>query len=210
VNKLNKFFNFGLVSCAMLSAVTLCPGLVLAQSYSQNGGNPSIVIDKKVRPINDSTFYDNIDPNNKVFSEGEQLEFKITVTNNSQQVLYNVELADYLPKYLGLLFYPGVYDKTSNTITDKIDHLNVGESKDFYIRANVNNVPTTTLASKNILQINKACASNNVVSDCDQSQYFISAKNVPGTGASDLLVKTIGALSIAITAVGLRKFARGY
>jgi len=183
---------------------------VLAQNYSQNSGGPSIVVDKKVRPISDTNFYDNINPNVKVFNNGDQIEFKITVSNNSNQVLYNIELKDILPKYLSLLFYPGVFNKTDNVVFTDIDQLNIGESRDYFIRANVSNVPTTTLAMLNVLQINKACASNNLVSDCDQAEYFISAKNVPATGADDLGIKTAMVLLVSISAVGLRKLARGY
>lgn len=206
---INKILRVGLVSGALILAVTLSSKLALAQSYSQNSGNPSIVVDKKVRPINDTTFYDNIDPNVKVFNLNEQLEFLITVTNNSNQVLYNVEMKDYLPKYLSLLFYPGTYD-SNRVITDEIGQMGIGETATFKIRASINDVPTTTYAKLNVLQVNKVCVGNNLTSDCDQAQYFIAAKNIPGTGADDLMVKTVVVLLSAVTAVGLRKLARGY
>jgi uncharacterized repeat protein (TIGR01451 family) len=203
-------FRLGIVACAIVLASIGGSKPIMAQYYSQGNNVPSIVVDKKVRPISNSVFYDNIDPNVKVFSEGEQIEFKITVTNNSSQVLYNVELKDILPKYLDLLFYPGVYNKSNNVITGVIDQLNIGESKDYFIRANISGVPTTTLAEKNILQINKTTVGNNLVSDSDQAQYFIEAKNVPPTGADDLGLKTLAVALISVSAVGLRKLARGY
>lgn len=203
-------YNLGIVISAVVLASILGSKPAIAQYYDQSGGGPSITVDKKIRPINDSSFSDNIDPKVKVFGDGEQVEFKITVFNNSNQVLYNVELKDILPKYLTLLFYPGVFNKTDNVVFTVIDQLNAGESKDFYIRANISNVPTTNLAVKNILQTNKACASNNLVSDCDEVDYFISGKNIPSTGADDLLIKTVSVLLISMSAVGLRKVARGY
>lgn len=203
-------FRTGIAIGAVVLASVFGSKSVVAQDYGQVSNGPSIVVDKKVRPINDPTFYDNIDPNVKVFNEGEQIEFKITVSNNSSQVLYNIELKDYLPEYLDLLFYPGVYDKTSKLVTDEIGQLNVGESRDYFIRADISRVPTTTLAKKNILQINQVTAGNNLVSDSDQAQYFIAAKNVPATGAGDLGIQTALVLMVSISAVGLRKLARGY
>jgi len=106
-------FVLGIAASALILAGILPNQMVIAQSYSQGSGYPSIVVDKKVRPISDPTFYDNIDPKVKVFNQGEQLEFRIIVSNNSNQVLENVELKDTLPNYLSLLFYPGSYDKAS-------------------------------------------------------------------------------------------------
>lgn len=183
---------------------------VMAQDYSQGSGNPSIVVDKKVRPITDPTFYDNIDPKTKVFNEGEQIEFQITVSNNSNQVLENVELKDTLPKYLSLLFYPGTFNQTNNVITDEIGELGIGETQTYLVRATVSNVPTTTLASKNVCLINYVWAGNNITADTDQAQYCIAARSVPNTGADDIATKTLAVILVAVTAVGLRKLARGY
>lgn len=184
--------------------------MTLAQYYSEGNGSQQIVVDKKIRPINDENFYDNIDPAKKVFVNGEQLEFKITVKNTGEQTLYNINVKDILPNYLSLLFYPGVYNKTSNNVETEIDQLNPGESKDFYIRANVSDVPSSNMEGKKLLQINKAEAGNDKVYDSDQAQYFIEAKSVPSTGADDLMVKTAVILMITVSSIGLRKLARGY
>jgi hypothetical protein len=115
-----------------------------------------------------------------------------------------------LPEYLTLLFYPGVYNKTDDDVVTNIDQLDPGQSKDYFIRAYISDVPTSTIAGKKILQVNRVNVSNNVVFDSDQAQYFIEARTVPATGADDLGVKTAAVLLITISAVGLRKFARGY
>jgi uncharacterized repeat protein (TIGR01451 family) len=203
-------FKFGFLLSAVVLVSFLNVKTILAQSYSQGGGGQKITVDKKIRPINDSTFYDNIDPAKKVFVDGEQLEFKITVENSGSETLYNIELKDVLPKYLSLLFYPGVYNKTNNDIVANIDQLDPGQSKDYYIRAYISNVPTSTVAGTRILQINRVNVSNGSVSDSDQAQYYIAANVVPGTGADDLMAKTAAILLVTISAVGLRKLARGY
>ncbi len=200
--------------CLGLSALYLASFLnaktAFAQYYSQGEGSKQIIVDKKVRPINDDTFYDNIDPGKKTFIDGEQLEFKITVKNTGEQILYNIEVKDILPQYLTLLFFPGVYNKTDNNLVTKIDQLNPGESKDFYIRANISSVPKSTVEGKKWQQINKATATTDSISDSDQSQYFISGKLIPATGDEDLMTKTMGLLLVSVTAFGLRKLARGY
>ena len=202
---LRVFWAIGFIAC-----LYYLPKYVYAQYYSQGNNGYGLVIDKKVRPINNNTFFDNIDPEFKVFSESEQIEFQITITNTGNQELDDINLNDSLPAYLNLLFYPGEYKKDKNIITDTIDRLGIGETKVYLVRGMIKNVPTTTLADKNILQINKVCAGNSLISDCDQTQYFVAARNVPSTGADDLGLKTISVLMIAILSVGLRKLARGY
>lgn len=211
--KLNIFkakYRFATFLSAFLMASVLFCLPIHAQYYSQGGNSPSVTIDKKVRPITSDKFYDNIDAKDKVFVENEQIEFQIVVMNNSNQALYNLEFKDILPDYISLLFYPGIYYKSGNYVKDEITQLGVGESKVFLVRGYISNSPTTTLAKKDVLQINKAYVSNNLVSDSDQAQYFIEAKNVPGTGADDLGLKTMTVLLVAISAYSLRKLARGY
>lgn len=201
---------FGLLICLGLAGFLGFPNNALAQYYSQNGVAQEIVVDKQVRPIEDEVFYDNIGPDKKVFSVGEQLEFKIKVKNSGNVTLDKVKIKDSLPNYLTLLFYPGVFNKTDNTITTEIDTLEPGQSKEFFIRAYVDNTPISSVIGKRFLQINKVTASNEKVSDNDQSQYYISARMVPVTGADDLGWKTLMVVMVTISSIGLRKFARGY
>lgn len=196
---------FGLIWCG----VSL-KSEVLAQYYGSNTSNPKITVDKKVRPINDSTFYDNIDPSKKVFFEGEQIEFKIVVENTGNQTLTNVKLIDLLPKYLNLIFYPGVNNKTDNNIVENIGSLEPGKSKEYLIRATISNLPTSTVVDKRIQEINKVNATSDQASDNDQASYFVALKSMPATGANDILIKTVLVTMSGLTALGLRKLSRGY
>jgi len=95
-------------------------------------------------------------------------------------------------------------------ITDNIGELGVGQTQTYLVQGTIVNTPTTTLASKNVCLINYVWTGNNVTSDTDQAEYCIAARSVPSTGADDLMIKTVSILLVAVSAVGLRKLARGY
>lgn len=210
MKKINKIiiFSFALVTALVTSNVLTKP--VMAQYYGQNQGNPKILIDKQIRPITDNIFYDNIASEQKIFTEGDTIEFKIIVENTGNETLNSVKFTDMLPKYIDLLFYPGVYNKTTNSIVTEIGTLEAGQKKEYFIRAKVVDLPTSVIVNKYFQQVNKVNVVSDKSSDYDEAKYFVAAKNVPTTGANDLVQKTLiifGTISIAIS---LRRLSRGY
>ena len=65
-------------------------------------------------------------------------------------------------------------------------------------------------ASSVCSQTNVATVSNNYVYDKDTATFCVNAKSSPKTGSNDLLIETGIALSVALSALALRKLARGY
>lgn len=183
-----------------------------AQYYSQAENIPTVLVDKKIRSVNDDIFYDNITSEQKLFTEGDQIEFKIVVENKGTSTLNNIKLKDTLPKYLTLLFYPGVYNKTTNIVETDIDKLDPGQSKEFYIKAKISDLPSTANNSGQKLQLtNIANASISNTSDSDEAKYFVTKSiSIPSTGANDMAAKTAIVLMVTVSTVGLRKLARGY
>jgi uncharacterized repeat protein (TIGR01451 family) len=201
---------FVFTALGVIFASKVVASAAMAQYYSQGGDKPGIVIDKKIRPIEDKIFVDNISADQKSFVEGDQLEFKIVVNNPGNVTLTNIKVTDLLPKYLDLLFFPGVYNKSNNSIETSLEKLDPGQSKEYFIRVIVDDLPTSIVANKKLLMINKATAVSDQASDSDQARYYVTANTVPSTGSNDIVFKTIVAVMVTVAGVGLRKAARGY
>lgn len=193
-----------------LMGFSLMSGSALAQYTSESANNPVIVVDKKIRPINSEKFWDNLSSEQKTFGEGDQIEFLINVSNKGNSNLTNIKVVDYLPKFLTLMFFPGTKNLSENKVETTIDNLNPGESKEFTIRARISDVPRSNYANVLRQMSNRACATNNLASDCDTAKYFIGLSTTPATGNNDMTLYSIMGSGALILAMGMRKLARGY
>lgn len=185
----------------------LAPKGVRADSYS-SGDEKTISIDKKVRSMNASEYQDNISATEKVFYEEDIVEFKVKVENTGDTLLKNIKVTDTLPPFLKLIFNPGTFDSTNNKVDWTIDELKAGESKDYLIRANIDqseNVKTLTKETN----IANVCVDE--ICDKDDASYFIGdGVSIPNTGDTGLLIKTAIVLSLTGAGFLFRKYARGY
>ncbi len=198
-----------LISMFIMAAI-FCPFVAMADSYNSNSSNPVIVIDKKIRAVGETVFYDNIPSSQKTFVEGDQIEFSIKVENRGTINLTNINVVDYLPKYLTLMIFPGVDNLTDNTVKTTIDNLNPGDSKEYIIRARISDLPSSNYANSLIQLNNRACASNSQTGDCDNAKYFVGMSTTPVTGTNDIMIETVFGLVLIAGSVGFRKLARGY
>lgn len=189
---------------SLLLASLVFPKGILADAYSQGEVNYSISIDKKIRPISDSNFYDNIGKDQKVFVTGDLMDFSVTVQNTGKDILYNLVVKDYYPLVNQIILAPGEIDSKNRQVSWKIESLAAGESKNYTLRAKV--ATGSALAS----QTNVVTVSNNYVYDKDTATFYISGKTSPNTGDNDLLIKSGIALALSLMALTLRKLARGY
>ena len=179
------------------------PSRVFADSYSQGEVKYQVSIDKKIRPINDSNFYDNIGKDQKVFVVDDSIEFNILVENTGKDILNNLVVKDFYPVVNQIILAPGEIDKINRQITWNIDTLSVGETKNFTVKAKV--ATSSGLPQTNVVQV-----SNNNVYDRDTATFYVASKTSPATGSNDLLVKTGIVLTLSLAALALRKLARGY
>lgn len=175
--------------------------------YNGTDSAQVISVDKKVRSIGDTQYYDNIEASKKTFYEKDVIEFQIKVENIRTEVIYNINVKDILPKYLSLIFYPGTFDNDQYIVEWNIDRLNAGESKTYLIRAKINNSIKLNTLTK---QTNKTEACGAGKCDADYSSYFIGKASIPATGASDIILKTGLLASLAGLGLFLRKKIRGY
>lgn len=180
------------------------PGAVLADSYSQGEVNYSVLIDKKIRPLDDNKYFDNIGKDQKIFVTGDVMDFSILVENTGKDILRDLVVKDYYPVANQIILAPGEIDKINRQITWKIDSLAVGETRNYTIRAKV------ATDSSSMSQTNVAQVSNNDVYDKDTATFFVNKKTTPSTGSNDLFVKSGLAIVMSLAALGLRKLARGY
>lgn len=203
----HKIINFSLALGAMAILFLSLFNPTKAFGYNDTDNTKVISIDKKVRSTDDSQYYDNIESSKKTFYENDVVEFQIEVKNIGTQVVYNINIKDMLPKYLSLVFNPGKFDSDQNIVEWNIDKLEANESKNYLIRAKINNSTKLNVSTK---QTNKAEACGAGQCDVDTASYFIGKVTVPATGASDIVIKTILVVLLAIGGFSLRKFVREY
>lgn len=207
MNNTNKFFVVGIMLFALYGSFS---NEVVAQYYSQGSSSYSVSIDKKIRPIDVKEFKDNLYISEKIFSENEQIEFQVVVENTGNGELKNLQVKDTLPKSLSLLYFPGLLDSSDVNVGWTIPTLGGGETRTYVIRGKIDNSPVSNYANQTVKQTNRVCVSNAKVSDCDNASYYIAKQVVPTTGDSIIWFKTILGLGGLLSAVGLRKAARGY
>lgn len=193
-----------LILTFLLLCALVFPSGVFADSYSQGEVNYQVSIDKKIRPINDSNFYDNIGRDQKIFVSGDLMDFNILVENTGKDILNDLVVKDFYPVVNQIILAPGEIDKINRQITWKIDTLAVGETRNFTLRAKV------ATYSGSMSQTNVTQVSNNYVYDRDTATFYVASKTTPSTGSNDLAIKTGIALTLSLAALALRKLARGY
>jgi len=192
-----------ILSFALLTAL-LFPSGVLADVYTPGEVNYAISIDKKLRPISDTTFYDNISREQKIFVNDDIVDYSIEIINTGKDILSNLVVTDYYPVVNQIILAPGEIDKVNRKITWKIDSLDPGQSKKYTIRAKIINA-SNFASQTNIVEVR-----NNDVYDRDTATFYMSGKVIPVTGSNDLIVKSGIALGLSIIALALRKYARGF
>ena len=183
---------------------------VKADSYSNNDNRKTLSVDKKLRSIHWSEYFDNISSSKKVFYQDDIVEFKIKVTNTGTTNMKNIKVTDNLPPFLKLIFFPGSYNSTDNKVEWTIDELNAGHSQEFLIRAKIDKASEVKTLTK---ETNVATARVDEISEKDDATYYLGGKDgviIPETGSMDLIVQTIGVVGLGLTGFGLRKKIRGY
>ena len=209
---MNKF-KLLIAFLALCTGVVTMPKFAMAQYAPKQTITNPLSIDKLVKPINDDKikdFVDNIDASQKLFVKGDVLEYKIVVKNIGTSTVNNIEVTDYLPKYMSLVFYPGTFNKNTNEIKFTVDSLDSNQSKDYIIRAKLAEVPTTKTVGAKIKLTNRATGRVLGFYDTDTASFYVALTVIPATGASDILIKTALVLVLAGSAFGVRKFVRGY
>lgn len=204
----HKIISVALIVAAMVILFSsLMPIMAGAESYSDEN-EKSIILDKKLRSIHDEEYKDNILSSEKIFYEDDIIEFKIRIENSGDSTLKNIKVTDKLPPFLKIIFNPGSYNETDNTVEWTIDELKAGHSQEFLIRAKIDQSKDVYTLTK---ETNVAEACVDEICDKDDAIYYIGdGVSIPNSGDASLLIKTGIVISGALAGFVLRKKARGY
>jgi uncharacterized repeat protein (TIGR01451 family) len=176
----------------------------MAQYYQPGEDKKEIVIDKLIK-FNEN-YIDNVSASQKVFVNGDMVDFKIKIYNSGNIDLYDIAVEDKLPKYLAVLIHPGTYDKTNSKINWNIDKLAAGETREYFVKSRISNYDLVA----ELDQINFVDAKNDSVYDSDKASYVIGGKQMPVTGSFSLLFGSVLSLTMLGGGIGIRKYSRGY
>lgn len=167
--------------------------------------NGNISINKAVQNPVTKEYVDNLSlSNDPKYSEGEDVVFKLTVTNTGDKTLKEVKVMDTLPAYLTFKAGPGTYDSKTKTVSFKTFDLKAGESRDFTITAKATN-PTNQAVSCVINQA-KAVSNGNESSDIAQvciEKVTTTKGGMPVKDTPKGLTKTPGTGPEMLALVGL-------
>ena len=177
---------------------------VMAQYYQTNEDKKEIVIDKLIKFS--ENYIDNVSASQKVFVNGDMVDFKIKIYNSGKIDLYDVAVEDKLPKYLAVLIHPGSYNKVDSKINWTIDKLAAGETREYFVKSRISNYDLVSQLD----QINFVDAKNDSVYDSDKASYVIGGKQMPVTGSFSLLLGSVLSLTMLGGGIGIRKYSRGY
>lgn len=88
-------------------------------------------IDKKVLvPNKPGSFVDNLGTNDVKFQPGQQVTFKISVTNTGDRKIDRLDVQDTLPSYITFVSGVGTYDKNTNMLSYTISNLEKGATNE--------------------------------------------------------------------------------
>jgi len=176
-----------------------------AQYYQSGSEDKSIIVDKKVRDAKSDKFFDNISSKDRIFYQNDEIEYKIIVQNNGSKRLDDIYITDFIPSNITVLENPGVLNPSTNVIDWKLDGLNAGESKEYFIKAKID------IKDNKIIDLtNKAAVTVQQVGDQDYATISIGKSTVPNTGSELIVLQSILGLGGIVGAFKLRKYARGY
>lgn len=92
--------------------------------------------------LTSSVFVENLGANDTHFTAGQEVTYKIAVTNTSTKILTNVLVQDYLPKEL--TFVSGEGKMNAGVFTSTIASINPGETRELILKAKIADVSGMT------------------------------------------------------------------
>lgn len=178
------------ITILIILYLLLIPGIVNkvnAQSNCQpiyGGGETcsptvKIVIDNKVLDPEKNILVDNLGVDDAKYQAGFLLNFQLSVTNNSNKTIKNIDILDTFPEFVTFTGGPGTFDLNTKTLSFTIDSLDAKKTKVFNIMGRI--VNEKDLSSN----INPICITNQVIAilnkekqSQDSSQFCIRKEQV--------------------------------
>lgn len=98
---------------------------------------PNIEVNKTVQNPKNQSYVDNLGVADAKFAPTQVVPFKITVKNTSDVKLTNIVIKDVMPQTLDFSGGIGDFDAKTRTLTIKLETLDGGEVRDFYVQGKV-------------------------------------------------------------------------
>ncbi|MFH1601676.1 MAG: hypothetical protein ABIB61_01835 [Candidatus Shapirobacteria bacterium] len=178
--------------------------------YGETEISRKILVDKKLKPVSWTSWYDNLSLNEYAFSGNELIDFKVIVKNTGSNDLQEIKIVDYLPGSVNYIFGGQSFDEDNHQINWEIDSLSPNEEKEFKFRGQVIK-PDELPISGSLPVINRVRAESNTgEADEDTAEFYLQAeaKELPEAGIN-LALGTILGLGTASFGLLARKFGRG-
>ena len=186
----------------LFAFIILVPKAGAQNCTTQYGGGQTclpvdLTINKQIKDLSTSNFFDNLSVSSSSFALGNQFTFRLTITNSSGETFTNINVRDIFPPTMAFVSGPGTYDAGSRTLNFTIDSLPAGQNRVFDVVAKV----TSTMASAQCaVNSSSVTALQRPTADDDTAQICVTGQvlgvtTLPVAGVNDLWVISISALS---------------
>ena len=161
-----------------------CPNIYGAQCPTT-----SLRVDKKVQHPQSGELLDTLSSNSVTFLPGQEVSFRIEVSNNGNTDLSGVWASDKLPEFVDYVTGPGNFDANTRTLWWAVDDLRAGESKQYFVKVKIKDQASLPDMNLNcVTNFAEAKKDNLVAQDtasfCIQSKVLGEVKVLPKTGLS--------------------------
>lgn len=170
-----------------------------ARAYNCTGGQygstcppAQITIDKQIQNPITKAYVENLGPKDPTFVPGDEVLFKLKITNTGTTALTTITVKDVFPQYLTFESGPGVYNKDTNTLTIDLGNLEPGQSMILEILAKVLSVSAFPTDKTMFCVVNTAQVFTGNLTDEDTAQLCITTQvlgtTLPVAGYEDLKI----------------------
>lgn len=226
-----KLFALTLISLMLSQAATsYAAGTTSGQSNCQvvyGGGEVcqekiQFTIDKTVqRPTKGGDFVDNLSINDSRFQSGNNVSFKIVITNTGDKTIEKLDVIDTLPQYMTFVSGVGKYDSATNIVTYTITDLKKGETNEQTLVVKVAdssklpvNQGITCLTNNAKATDNNGLVANDASAFCVEKQIITSkptpavfesvpVKKIPETGPE--MLSLLALIPAGLAGIAIRK-----
>ena len=120
----------GLIAGALMMVTPVSADMCTTQYGGTTTCSPSdLTINKQVKDPKSNTFVENLTSTDTTFTPGTEIDYRLTIKNNSGQTFDPVNVKDTFPPYLTFVSGPGSYDSTNRVLNITMNNLIAGETR---------------------------------------------------------------------------------
>lgn len=161
-----------------------CPSV-----YGATCPSGQLAVDKKIQNPKNGEWVETLNANEITFTANQEVNFRIEVKNTGSTNLSSVAVQDRLPDYVTFTTGTGSFDVNTKVLSWTIDTLNAGESKIFFVKADVKAQSELPQAAITCLT-NSAKASKDSLLATDTAGFCLQTPNAAKVFPAEQLPKT--------------------